>query len=172
MPICFRVIAVLVATGLCWASAIAQMDHDAHSGPTMNHHVINDQLATGGHIVGDGLQTLTGEGYTVVIDLRDEPPGDAGDELAAEGIEYINIPVQWRDPQPEDFEAFIKAMQANQGEKILVQCQANYRASAMTYLYQVVVDGVPEPEAREDLEAIWTPNAQWVAYMNEMARTR
>lgn len=59
-------------------------------------------------------------------------------------------------------------MSENEGEHIFVQCQANYRASAMTYAYRVAEDGVPETEARKDLEAIWTPEGTWEAYIGEI----
>ena len=59
-------------------------------------------------------------------------------------------------------------MREHQQDHVLVQCAANYRASAMTYLYRVVVENVPEKEAEEDLHAIWNPdeNDTWRDYIN------
>ena len=40
----------------------------------------------------------------------------------------------------------------------------------MTYLYQVVVEKVPEDEATEDLHAVWNPkdNDTWREYINDI----
>ena len=56
-------------------------------------------------------------------------------------------------------------------DHVLVQCAANYRASAMTYLYRVVVEKVDEASAAEDLHAVWTPseeNQRWSDYVAEI----
>ena len=145
----------------------AQMSHgDEHAGPTMNNHVINQRLTTGGHFVDDGLAALKQQGLQVVIDLRDKPPAGQKEKLAEMGIEWINIPVVWTNPQSRDFERFSAAMTEHKSEKVLVQCQANYRASAMTYLYRVKVEQVPKSTAAKDLNAVWEPNEQWRKYMD------
>ena len=116
----------------------------AHSGPAMNFHRISSKLATGGHFTGDGISALKDQGVSLVIDLRNEPPDDQAQRLEAADIRYINVPVVWKAPEAEDFATFARHMAENQGEHIFVQCQANYRASAMTYAYRVGKDGVPE----------------------------
>lgn len=147
----------------------AEMDA-AHAGPVMNYHRVNERLVTGGHLVDGGLAELQRQGVKVVIDLRDEPPAGEAERLAAHGIEWINVPVVWSAPRAADFDRFSAVMQENEGTHVMVQCAANYRASAMTYLYQVVVDGVPETEARQDMNAIWSPdqNATWRQYIEEI----
>lgn len=147
----------------------AQMDHNtAHSGPAMNYYKVDDRLATGGHFVDGGLGDLYGQGLKVVIDLRDKPPRGQKEKLAKLGIEWINIPVVWTAPKQADFHRFSQAMSKHQADNVLVQCQANYRASAMTYLYRVVVDKVSEKDAKEDLEAVWEPNDIWQDYMSDI----
>ena len=156
----------------CAEPVSAQHDQDAmHQGPAMNFHRIDSQLATGGHFVNAGATELAKQGVTLVIDLRDEPPAEEQEQLEAAGIRWVNVPVVWAEPKREDFEEFSRLMAANEGESIFVQCQANYRASAMTYLYRVTGQGVSEPEAREDLNAIWTPEGTWEAYIDEMLST-
>jgi len=113
---------------------------DEYAGPTMNHHVIDERLASGGHFVGDGLLALKQQGLQVVIDLRDEPPEGQREKLAEMGIEWINVPVVSTDPRKKDFERFSAAMTKHKSENVLVQCQSNHRASAMTYLYRVNVE--------------------------------
>ena len=62
-------------------------------------------------------------------------------------------------------------MEAHRDDHVLVQCAANYRASAMTYLYRVVMEKVDEEEAAKDLYAVWTPSEEsekWVDYIEEI----
>lgn len=162
----------LIALALGGCSADSNNAHNeadtAHTGPTMNFHRIDPELATGGHIVGDGVSELVEQGVTLVIDLRDEPPEAHEKRLAEAGIQWVNVPVVWKEPTRDNFAEFSRVMSENQGENILVQCQANYRASAMTYAYRVTQGGVPEAEARKDLEAIWTPEGIWEAYLAEV----
>lgn len=132
----------------------------------MNYHAIDERLVTGGHFFDDGPETLAEQGVSVVIDLRDEPPEGQAERLSAVGLEWINVPVAWKDPKPEDFEAFSEAMAAHPEAKILVQCQANYRASAFAFLYRVKVEGVSQRKARKDLEAVWQPEGRWGRYID------
>ena len=150
-------------------SAYAQMNAE-HSGPVMNYHRVNGRLVTGGHLLDGGTATLKEQGVKVVIDLRDEPPSGEKERFAEHGIEWINIPVEWSDPREADFERFSEIMREHQQDHVLVQCAANYRASAMTYLYRVVEENVPEKEAEEDLHAVWNPdeNDTWRNYINDI----
>lgn len=140
----------------------------------MNYHRINERLVTGGHLIDDGIATLKAEGVAVVIDLRDEPPSGERERLADQGIEWINVPVVWRDPKTADFDRFREIMQSKRDKHVLVQCAANYRASAMTYLYRVVVENVNEETAAEDLYAVWNPkdeNEQWSRYIDTIKQS-
>ena len=129
-----------------------------HAGPVMNYHRVNDRLVTGGHLLDGGTATLNEQGVKVVIDLRDKSPSGEEERYAEQGIEWINIPVEWSDPKQADFDRFVEVMREHEGDHVLVQCQANYRASAMTYLYRVVAEKVPEDTAKQDLDAVWDPN--------------
>jgi protein tyrosine phosphatase (PTP) superfamily phosphohydrolase (DUF442 family) len=149
---------------------IAAQEHNevASNAPAMNYLRIGPDLATGGHFNDGGVEAISTQGVSLVIDLRDKPPEGQEEHLAAAGIRWMNVPVVWKAPRRDDFEAFSRLMSENEGESILVQCQANYRASAMTYLYRVTRQGVPEPEARKDLDAIWTPEGTWRKYIDEV----
>ena len=152
------------------SNGVSAQSHSMHDGPVMNYHRIDKRLVTGGHLVDDGLATLKAQGVQVVIDLRDDPPSGQKEKLARQGIEWINIPVVWRDPKAADFERFSETMREHQDDHVLVQCAANYRASAMTYLYRVTVENVPEDEAAADLRAVWNPDETetWRDYINSI----
>lgn len=167
------ILTMTLLLGTSSATPVVAQDHGdvAHAGPAMNFLRVSSQLATGGHFTDDGIAALAEQGVSLVIDLRDEPPEDQEKRLAAAGIRWINVPVVWKAPRREDFDAFSRFMSENEGENILVQCQANYRASAMTYLYRVTKAGVPEVEARQDLNAIWTPEGTWEAYIDDILKS-
>ena len=163
---------LMVTTLICLSAFTGELSAadstDPHSGALMNYHRIDERLVTGGHLVDDGLAGLKAEGVTVVIDLRDNPPGGQEKKLADQGIEWINIPIEWDDPKTVDFERFSQAMEAHRDDHVLVQCSANYRASAMTYLYRVVVEQVDQDEAAIDLYAVWNPSQEsqdWTDYI-------
>ena len=139
-----------------------------HAGPVMNYHRVDDRLVTGGHLLDDGTATLSGQGVKVVIDLRDNSPSGEEERFAEQGIEWINIPVEWNDPKQADFDRFVEVMREHENDHVFVQCQANYRASAMTYLYRVVAEKVPEDTAKQDLDAVWDPNENdtWSKYID------
>ena len=149
-------------------TACNESEHDdaaAHEGPMMNYVRVDDRLATGGHFVGDGISEVHAEGVEVVIDLRDEPPEGHRERIEAAGLAYVNIPVLWRAPERSDFESFREAMAEHSGKHVVVQCQANYRASAFTYMYRVLDGGVEEPEARAAMNEIWEPEGEWQSYI-------
>ncbi len=157
---------VLLCVTLLAGPTLAQMDHDDHAGPAMNFVRIDDRLATGGHIVGQGLGELAEAGVTLIVDLRDDPPKGYARDVDAAGVKYVNIPVSWRSPETADFEQFREVMNNNRDAHVLVQCQANYRASAFAYLYRVLESGVPEARARADMNRIWQPEGTWAEYID------
>lgn len=160
--------AVIVLMALTGIGLFAAQPDSAHSGPVMNYHRIDERLVTGGHLLDGGASALKAQGVTVVVDLRDDPPSAERDRFADLGIRWINIPVEWRDPKAADFRRFSETMREHEDAHVLVQCAANYRASAMTFLYRVVVGGVPEEKALQDLRAVWDPseNDTWRRYID------
>ena len=162
---------IIALAGNAGAQTSHDDGHDVHAGPVMNYHRIDERLVTGGHLVDNGVEKLKAEGVKVVIDLRDNPPSDEKETYSEHGIEWINVPVAWRDPRPADFARFSEIMRTHGDEHVLVQCQANYRASAFTYLYRVVVSNVDEATAVADLHAIWNPtedNKRWNQFIKDI----
>ena len=76
-------------------------------------------------------------------------------------MEYVHIPVVWTSPTVADFENFAAIMQSNPQKKTLLHCQVNWRASAFSFLYRVLHDGVPMAEAKADMNTVWEPNEMW-----------
>ena len=76
-------------------------------------------------------------------------------------MEYVHIPVEWDAPTVSDFNLFAGAMQMAPNKKTLLHCQVNYRASAFSFLYRVIHEGVAVGEAKADMNSVWTPNDTW-----------
>jgi protein tyrosine phosphatase (PTP) superfamily phosphohydrolase (DUF442 family) len=132
---------------------------------------IEEGWATAGQPTAEQFAGIKEAGYEVIINLgmNDSPSAiDHEDLLVAEqGLDYIAIPVVWVTPTHEDLMAFFAAMDAHAGKKRFVHCIANMRVSAFTYLYRVLVLGVPEAEAAATLHQIWQPNPIWQRFIDE-----
>ena len=88
-------------------------------------------------------------------------------------MDYLHIPVQFNAPTEENLRAFIAAMDAHKGEKILVHCAANYRVTAFVGLYRVLCEGWTEDRAFEPMRSIWEPDAVWRQFIaNMLQRTQ
>jgi protein tyrosine phosphatase (PTP) superfamily phosphohydrolase (DUF442 family) len=140
--------------------------------PLRNYHVISDRLGTGGTLSAGAVKWLAADGYQIFIDLRDDFDENEANAVLAEGASYIHVPVSWQSPSADEFETFRLAMAGNQEKKILVHCSANYRASAMIYLYRVLDLGVDPEDAMADVRAIWEPNDTWLSFIARWIDTR
>lgn len=131
---------------------------------------IADDLGTSGQPTSAQLATIKEAGYEVVINLATgTTPRDLPNEaavVAAQGMDYIHIPVVWEKPTATDLERFFEAMDATQGKKRFVHCIANMRVSAFVLLYRVLRQGLPLEEARASMARIWQPNPIWQQFID------
>src|SRR5262245_27339551 len=113
---------------------------------------LTDDLGTSGQPTSAQLAAIKEAGYEVVINLATgQTPRDLRNEadvVAAQGVEYIHIPVVWEKPTEADLARFFEAMDATKGKKRFVHCIANMRVSAFIFLYRVLRQGIPVDEAR------------------------
>ena len=132
---------------------------------------IDERWATAGQPTVEQFAAIKAAGYEVIINLGmpDSPRAvlNEMEVVAAQGIDYVAIPVVWEAPTGADLAAFFAAMNANQAKKRFVHCIANMRVSAFTFLYRVLVLGVPVDEARQRLHQIWEPNPIWQQFIDE-----
>ncbi len=158
-----RTAALLLICLMTPLTSVAQRDELA-----INHVVINDRLHTSGQPERAQLSSLADRGFEMVINLA--PPTTQGaiateGQLVAEnGIAYVNIPVDWRNPTYADFALFSGVLNQSGDRQVLVHCQVNKRASMFTFLYQVVHEHVPVEEAFEFVKQVWVPEDQWVTF--------
>jgi hypothetical protein len=56
-------------------------------------------------------------------------------------------------------------MQRLKGKKVLVHCQMNMRASALTFLYRTIHEKTDPAIAWGDVKPLWTPTNQWAEFI-------
>ena len=130
-----------------------------------NFLAIGPQLLTSGQPTEKQLAHLRDKGVATVINLApvtaDNALADEAGTVAALGMRYVHIPVDFAAPSEDDFRRFCDAM-ASRGEgSVLVHCAANMRVSAFMYRYRCEVLAEPAARARRDLHRIWRPQGVW-----------
>ena len=84
-------------------------------------------------------------------------------------IAYVQIPVEWNNPQPEQFAQFVGVLNIFAGRKVWVHCAKNMRVSAFIYLYRKLMLGETENEASFPMDKIWSPNQRWQAFIEQVS---
>ena len=131
----------------------------------VNYREYTPTLSSSGQPNADQLQSLPDVGFERVVylafsDHDSSLPNE--DRIVKDlGMDYIHIPVDWDAPSRSDFYAFAGAMQREPNKKTLVHCQVNFRASAFSFLYRVLYEGVSIDQAKDDMNAVWVPNNTW-----------
>ena len=122
---------------------------------------LDETLSSSGMPTAEQMKSVAEVGTEVVINLA---PHDVPNALPEEaelvsslGMEYLNFPVIWRAPDQAALIGFMDAMDARQGKKIHVHCEANYRASAFIMLYRVLQLGWKKEDAVSVMERMWNP---------------
>lgn len=135
-----------------------------------NYRQIDARLAASGQPDEQELAAIAAAGYTVVINLalHDNPRYALADEpgtVAALGMKYINIPVQFDAPTAEDLASFFAVMDQHRDAKLWVHCAANKRVSVFLGLYWQLRCGKPHDQAFALQRDIWTPDAVWSEFL-------
>jgi len=116
-------------------------------------------ITTSGKLEPHDPARLAAIGVRHVVNLAlDSHPEALAEEaalLAAEGIAYTHIPVPFDAPTREHVAALAEALAAHPGPTH-VHCIMNFRVTAFFYLLDCTA-GVPEPEARARMAAVWNP---------------
>lgn len=155
---------------MLWSCAMSATGQGSQGIAAPNVVAISESLVTAGQPTAESLARLSRLGFQVVIYLAPSTVGDAVAEepelIRSQGMEFVHIPIQWTKPTEADFRSFAEALQGHKGRRVLVHCQANMRASAMTFLYRVIVAGENPSRAYEAVLQVWTPKDPWKAFMN------
>jgi protein tyrosine phosphatase (PTP) superfamily phosphohydrolase (DUF442 family) len=126
-----------------------------------HYQFLDENLSSSGMPTAEQMKEVAEAGVQLVINLAPhDVPKAIHDEAGLAnslGMDYINIPVTWRAPEAEALTRFMDEMDAHAGKKILVHCEANYRASAFVMLYRVLRLGWNKADAIPVMEKMWNP---------------
>ena len=124
-----------------------------------NFLALPENIFTGGVPTREQIADAAQRGVELVVNLS---PHEVSNALPGEpelvtslGMQYINIPVIWTTPTRDGLDRFMDVMDQNKDKKILVHCQANFRATAFMALYRILRQGWNPDEAMEGMHKIW-----------------
>lgn len=127
-----------------------------------NYLPLTDSLFSSGMPTAEQIPSLSEKQIDVVINLAtSKSEGAVPNEkelIEAQGIKYYNIPVEWNNPTSENLNEFLNLMEAHKDSKVLVHCQANYRATCFVTLYRIIKLGWDQETAYADMNKIWNPD--------------
>jgi len=160
--------AVLVIAALVLIPALGQ--HGSGLDDIRAYVKISDTISTAGQITYDQVGALRESGFDAVVNLApsdEERNGREGFLVVEQGMTYVQIPVNWREPSDRDLELFFDVMDANRDRKVFVHCFANMRVSVFVYLYRTLRLGEDKATAWEDVLRVWDPSEaeQWKAFI-------
>jgi len=135
-----------------------------------NTHQVFDWLWSSGQLSAKDIACLLALGIDVVINLAPPTasnalPGEA-ELVTREGISYIQIPVEWEQPELHQLTQFFGVLSAFAGSKVWVHCAKNMRVSAFIYLYRRLCLAESEAESVHPMREIWAPNETWRAFID------
>lgn len=142
--------------------------------------VNSTKVITSGLPTDEQFSDLQQAGVDLVIDLipKNNPNANPNELHAATqaGLTYVNIEVDWKQPQIQDVEQFFEVMNTHKGKDILIHCAANYRASAFYYLYQITHERMDAEAAFKvtltpwgnDIEQSLSEYPQWQALIHQI----
>ncbi len=156
---------LLLLTPLLASPAIAVEEADPALAEIINFRQYSPVFASSGQPSREQFETIAENGFERIVYIAFTNNGnalaDADQVIKGLGMEYMQVPVSFDNPLPDDFYAFSDSMQRNTGKKTLLHCQINARATAFSFLYRVIYEDVPVSVAKADMNTVWQPNEVW-----------
>jgi protein tyrosine phosphatase (PTP) superfamily phosphohydrolase (DUF442 family) len=124
-----------------------------------NFLALSENLFTGGMPTKEQLADAAQRGVDLVINLAPHEmsnalPGET-EIVSSLGMRYVNIPVIWTTPTKDGLDRFMDVMDENKNKRILVHCQANFRATAFVALYRILRHDWNPDDAMKGMHQIW-----------------
>jgi protein tyrosine phosphatase (PTP) superfamily phosphohydrolase (DUF442 family) len=131
----------------------------------INFRQYSESFASSGQPSREQFSVLADKGFERIIYIaftnnRNALP-DADLIVKGLGMEYLHIPVSFDAPLAEEFYVFADSMKRYTAKKTLLHCQVNARATAFSFLYRVIYQGVSIKDAKADMNTVWQPNQDW-----------
>lgn len=141
-------------------------------GPLALNYVENTpRISSAGMPTRSQVAAIANAGFDVVISLAPVTVlgayEDEGALAAQHGMRYFNIAVDFASPRSEDFDQFVRILEAQRGKRILVHCQMNMRASTFVFLYRAIELREDPDQAYDDVLRVWQPSRQWRDFMRD-----
>jgi uncharacterized protein (TIGR01244 family) len=139
-----------------------------------NFRRLSDKLTTSGVVPPANLKNLALQGYEVVVNLLPDNSeyAVAGEReiVESQGLEYIHIPVDFKQPTRADFDQFSEALDRVLGQKVHIHCAANWRVSAFYSLYEVRRARWSVDQATQFMHGVWKPaeHPAWPEFIAEI----
>ena len=152
--------------------SLAIEDPDPALTEIINFRQYSERFASAGQPTREQFQTIAEQGFEriVYIAFTNNPNAlpDADIVIKDLGMEYMQVPVDFTNPLPDEFYAFADSMERNRGKKTLLHCQVNARATAFSFLYRVIYDNTSVEVAKADMNTVWQPNEVWRDFIFEI----
>ena len=163
-----------ICTGIFSGTSFAEEPEDKYP---INFKRYSASISSAGQLHDRHIPFIEKEDYSLVVYLAFDSSEDESrlgiDKLIrGTGARYIQLPVDWFQPTPEDYNHFVGAVGANTERNILVHCQMNFRASAFSFLYRVIESAEDFEKAKEDMFSVWTPDATWTNFINNVLMSK
>lgn len=157
--------AILLSTAAVQAQEPAPEASMAKLEDILNYREYSPLFASAGQPTAAQLEAVRDSGFerVIYIAFSNNPNALANEDqlVKALGMDYLHIPVDWNKPTARDFYTFADAMQRDTQMKTLLHCQINARATAFSFLYRVIYEGVSVADAKQDMNTVWKPNEVW-----------
>lgn len=141
-----------------------------------NTYQVFDWLWTSGQLSVSDIAQLPARDVDVVINLAlpgssNALPGEA-DRVTGEGLDYVQIPVEWEHPALDQMIRFFAVLKAFEGRTTWVHCAKNMRVSAFVLLYRHLCLEESMTDAAYPLQRVWVPNAVWQTFIDRALALR
>ena len=164
-PTLSSAIAAASLLGALSANAFAAEPTDPTLADITNFRQYSATFASSGQPTKDQFSAIAENGFERIVYIaftnNTNALPDADQVVKGLGMEYMHIPVTWDNPLPSDFYAFADSLRRDTDKKTLLHCQVNARATAFSFLYRVIYEGVDIAEAKADMNTVWQPNETW-----------
>ena len=138
----------------------------------INWRRLSEKITLSGQPTEEQLSQIKNLGVSHIINLgphhNDGALEDEAGTVAALGMKYIYIPVEFDRPTDEDFKQFCEEITKLEGCRIHVHCIYNARVSAFFYRYAKSGFGGSEEEAHALMDGIWRPGNDWAQFIGNM----
>jgi len=163
---------ITLLAALISSTALAVEEPPANLAEITNFRQYSATFASAGQPTEEQLQAVADAGFERVVYIaftnNQNALPDEDQIVKRLGMEYMQVPVDFANPLPDDFYAFADSMQRNTDKKTLLHCQVNARATAFSFLYRVLYEDVPVTEAKADMNTVWQPNEVWRDFIFEV----